>query len=268
MKSLIFSLFSLLSLTALQAQNYSYSPFPKQIGVWHFTEYNEFGTIIGGRNYQYVLDSTSGVMIGAEAYFEDNKRIFLVTNTDTVLIYDFRLTIGDTIIGNTPFGVDTFYVFADDSTGYYGRRHLTLLPISNSFLTTEWVEGIGKIGGTWGMWQAFTTGSLSGGLGFWCMYGDSASIPCNSALNDLENTLNEFTVFPNPNSGSFTLKTEQPGPCTVTIYNSAGQVVYTSELHGASANRIDLPLAPAGLYILEYADGKSVLREKLIIQHY
>jgi hypothetical protein len=271
MKSLIFSLISLLALAGLQAQTYSYSPFPKQIGTWCYTQYSDNWTIIGSTTLTYQYDSLTGLMTDGwySQYNESNKQVFHIYAGDTLLVYDFNLSVGDSvIINNATFGTDTFYVSADDSTGYYGRRKITFTSQKSFYLTTEWVEGIGNINGNWGLWSAFSWPSISGGWGFWCMYGDSASIPCNSALHDLENTLNAFTVFPNPNSGSFTLKTEQPGPNRLTIYNSAGQVVYTSELHGASANRIDLPLAPAGLYILEYAVGKSVLRDKLIIQHY
>ena len=76
----------------LCAQTYQYSAFPKQIGVWHFTEYNDYWNIVGGQNHQYVLDTSSGLMVGSGAYFEENKRIYLVGANDTSLMYDFNFS--------------------------------------------------------------------------------------------------------------------------------------------------------------------------------
>ena len=88
--------------------------------------------------------------------------------------YDFNLTIGDTIIADAAFGMDTFYVVSDDSTGYQGRRKITLEAIS--MVIAEWVEGMAICGfGT--LWDNFSAGSISGGHIFWCLYADSVTIP-------------------------------------------------------------------------------------------
>ncbi len=66
----------------------------------------------------------------------------------------------------------------------------------------------------------------------------------------------QVNVYPNPNNGAFTIKTELPG-ATLSIMNSLGQVVYETKLQ-ASEEQIKTPLPPA-LYFYSLSDGKDVV---------
>jgi len=251
----------------LQAQTYSYSSFPKQIGVWHFTEYSDNWIIVGGQNYQYVLDTTSGLMTsgGIGGYFEEQKRIFLASASDTILIYDFNLTIGDTLIANATFGTDTFFVVSDDSTGYHGRRLITLMTNAPYYNPSQWVEGIGNVNGVGGMWSAFSAMSISGGLGFWCMYGDSVSIPCNSglALEPEQSGLNVEMIYPNPVSGVFIIHNATNRFNELILQDALGRIVLKMSLSDQPEITVDVHELAPGLYIVTLFGANALHVEKI-----
>jgi hypothetical protein len=74
-----------------------------------------------------------------------------------------------------------------------------------------------------------------------------------------------FSLYPNPNKGYFTLKTElSTSPLTLQIYNSIGQMVLTQEVD-SELTQINSNL-PAGIYIYQVqSDNKPVLSGKMII---
>jgi hypothetical protein len=256
----------LLGLGNLQAQTYSYSPFPKQIGVWHFTEYNDYWNIVGGQNHQYVLDTATGLMTnGYIGYYEDGKKIFLPSASDTVLIYDFSLTIGDTIVANAPFGTDTFYVVSDDSLGYYGRRQITLMMNAPYYNPSQWVEGIGNVSGVGGMWSAYSAMSISGGLGFWCMFGDSVSIPCNSglALEPEQSSLNVPMIYPNPVSGVFIIHNATNRFNELILQDALGRIVLQRSLPDKPEISVDVHELAPGLYFVTLLGSNAIHVEKI-----
>ncbi len=261
MKRFLFAIVWLFASSFLMAQTYQYSAFPKQQGVWHYTEYSDNWTIIGGTNLNFTYNSTTGLMSGDGRYFEDNKQIYLIEGNDTTLKYDFNLTVGDTIIANATFGIDTFYVAFDDSTGYYGRRQITLLTNSPYYLPTEWVEGIGNISGYGMLWNNFSAFSISGGHRFWCMYGDSATIPCNSALGGLESEeRTTLKTYPNPTSGIISINYSAADFDAFRLYNQLGQTM----LSGQIQTQIDISNLPKGVYFLHISGKKKSVVEKVI----
>ncbi len=258
----------LLGLGNLQAQTYSYSPFPKQIGVWHFTEYNDYWNIVGGQNHQYVLDTASGLMTsgGTGGYFEANKRIFIASASDTVLIYDFNLTLGDTIVANAPFGTDTFYVVSDDSLGYYGRRQITLMTNAPYYNPSQWVEGIGNVSGVGGMWSAYSAMSISGGLGFWCMYGDSVSIPCNSGLSlePVQPPQASSLIYPNPVGDAATLQNPNGRYAEFVLRDALGRTVLQAKIAQQTQTQLDLSALKPGVYFVELVGDNTRHSERLV----
>jgi len=261
MKQLLTFVFGLSALSFLSAQTYQYAPFPKQIGVWHYTVYNDFWQIVGGVNQQYVLDTATGFMAGAGAFFEANKRIFLASATDTVLKYDFNLTLGDSIIADATFGIDTFYVVADDSAGYHGRRQIILLTNSPYYLPTIWVEGIGNISGYGTLWDNFSGMSISGGHGFWCMYADSVSIPCNSSLNMVEsNETSAILIYPNPTTGLIFVENAKSDYESFCLIDQLGRKI----ISGPIKSQIDVSAVPNGLYFLLILGKEKTFVEKVL----
>lgn len=76
----------------------------------------------------------------------------------------------------------------------------------------------------------------------------------------------DWTIYPNPNDGSFTVSWPQMlNPQAILIHDLAGKLVYTSELKASSEQTdIDLNLAK-GVYQVSILSNKQVLRKQLVI---
>jgi hypothetical protein len=86
-----------------------------------------------------------------------------------------------------------------------------------------------------------------------------------------ENALNStLSVYPNPNSGQFTVSVNNPEATDMTIelVNISGQVVYRNEVKAAySYNEdIDASTFAKGVYYLKVSDAKGVKVEKVVVQ--
>ena len=86
-----------------------------------------------------------------------------------------------------------------------------------------------------------------------------------------ENALNStLSVYPNPNSGKFTVSVNNPEATDMTIelVNISGQVVYRNEVKAAySYNEdIDASTFAKGVYYLKVNDAKGVKVEKVVVQ--
>lgn len=261
-------LFCFLLSKLICGQTYQYTAFPQEHGRWGYVEYSDNWIATGFTEVIYRRDSITGLMGNTvDGYFEHNKRVFFLSGSDTTLMYDFNLTLGDTIIADAVFGRDTFYVVSDDSTGYYGRRQITLMSNSQFYLPTVWVEGIGNVSGIGTLWENFSAWSISGGYGFLCLYSDSLTFPCNSFLSQMLPTqMVELELYPNPNQGTFQVKSDILQEHTIRVFNSYGQCVF-SELRpsGGVPTKIQLQDAEAGLYFIELRNSNIVRTHKFIV---
>ena len=71
---------------------------------------------------------------------------------------------------------------------------------------------------------------------------------------DQQASQHETVVYPSPNNGIFQVKTSRQNS-TITVYNAAGQAVFTTKHHGqAGVENIDISSQPSGVYFVEVAD--------------
>lgn len=79
-----------------------------------------------------------------------------------------------------------------------------------------------------------------------------------------------LNVYPNPSSGLFNLqvKSGEPKPKSLEVYNVLGEKVYSSQLSTLTSQfTIDLSNQPAGVYLYILANNVEIIGEgKLIIQ--
>jgi hypothetical protein len=78
-------------------------------------------------------------------------------------------------------------------------------------------------------------------------------------------------VFPNPNSGIFTLEVRslKQQKLDVAIMSPSGETVFTSrglEVNGVSSEKIDVSRMAQGTYILKVSNGSGSLLRKIVIQ--
>src|SRR5574343_480055 len=93
------------------------------------------------------------------------------------------------------------------------------------------------------------------GLPFSFLYGDQlASLP---ALSE-----NQFTIFPNPSAGFFTIQSkEEEG--TILVIDQFGRIIQSTELN---AGNTILQLDEAGLYFIQISSKQGQITQKIMIQ--
>lgn len=75
---------------------------------------------------------------------------------------------------------------------------------------------------------------------------------------------NDVKIYPNPNSGIFTLeKAETNGIFTIEIFNQIGQIIHKTELN-EYLNTIDLNLA-SGIYLIRLTNGEYNLNQRVVV---
>ena len=80
-------------------------------------------------------------------------------------------------------------------------------------------------------------------------------------------------LYPNPNNGEFNIKLENEKSAkdfSVDVFNIMGAIVYSENLKiedGKALKHVDLPLLPAGLYMIELRSGTVKNKTKFIIKN-
>ena len=79
-------------------------------------------------------------------------------------------------------------------------------------------------------------------------------------------SLNDISIYPNPNKGVFTLKCDAcNNPTELQITNTVGQIVYQVNISGKT-NEIDISGLQPGIYILTLSTGSSTTFKKIIVE--
>jgi hypothetical protein len=91
------------------------------------------------------------------------------------------------------------------------------------------------------------------------------------SIKEVSNT-NTFTLWPNPNNGSFTIEAAvaEPGNYTIRAYNMLGKTTTQQEgiyIDGSSTINIDFGALPEGLYFLVIEGRNSRMVQKMIINN-
>ncbi len=74
-----------------------------------------------------------------------------------------------------------------------------------------------------------------------------------------------LAIFPNPNSGSFTIYNSQ-SKGDVSVYNAIGETVYSRKI-SAAVEQIDISSISAGIYFVEVrSDDDKVYRKKMLVE--
>ncbi|MDR1416230.1 MAG: S8 family peptidase [Prevotellaceae bacterium] len=73
----------------------------------------------------------------------------------------------------------------------------------------------------------------------------------------------EFTITPNPNSGTFVVETEEKLNLTISVYSMMGSLLYTCPVQ--AGGEVQLRFLPHGLYIVLLTSGKNIGVKKMLI---
>jgi type IX secretion system substrate protein len=218
--------------------------------------------------------------IGAIRQDSINKKVFFIdpTMTTDTLLYDFDLTVGDTIQSwfnkwSMPFPL---IVSGIDSISINGNYHkmFNFQGYGNGIITSL-IEGVGWSGELFGI-------HLSGG-GLWtflaCFEGNvivqetfinecSASLDCSifADINE-QNGKKDFSFFPNPFSIQTVLQTDNfLSNATIEFYNLYGQQVKQLKNIYAQTITIKRDNLPGGFYFIQLIENNKIIaKNKLLI---
>lgn len=88
-------------------------------------------------------------------------------------------------------------------------------------------------------------------------------------ITEISNNKFDFTIFPNPNDGNFTIKliyAEEIKPFSIQIFNALGKLITEIEhcnAHQISVNQTNLP---PGVYFVKLSMGNNIATKKIIIE--
>ena len=282
----------ILSIVKGHAQTSVYHPFPDSNAVWrewrsgwnsgingevwNYEETLAGDTLIGGLTYKKILETGATLMNsnpwtyyyntykGGIRQDTSQRKVFFIlpTSSTETTLYDFNLSVGDTIHSyNYPWGI----VSSVDSI-LIGSNYRKI------FRGTKGVDFIEGIGSTWGLLHQVLS-YLNHQNEFYCftqngqtIYHPDTTQSCAvpTGIGELyKNIL--FAIFPNPTSGIFTLSSSEK-ISTVEISDVLGKQVYEKQVRSPK-EEIDLSSQPKGIYFLKAQDenGNFGVR-KVIVQ--
>lgn len=289
---------------SLKAQTNVYHPFPDSNAVWGVSEvwgdqtcqisddYDLYissdDTIIGVFNYSKLKksgfysvscdpNSSYGYNSGVIGYIRQDttqKKIYFLSLTEEILLYDFNLNIGDTLTFLHQLGEVIIVTQIDSILIENNFRKKFILngmidpycPFSPNFL----IEGIGSSTGLLNNITCF----FEGGTMLNCFGQNNQTLyPLSSECGAyvLSNYEKEekpiLKIFPSPASSQITVEQSAVGSrqLTVEVYDALGRLVALSEVEGQQTT-IPLNLSK-GVYLLRVKEKEEVVFwEKLIIE--
>lgn len=119
--------------------------------------------------------------------------------------------------------------------------------------------------GTWTLRIADAYNLDGGSLNSW-----SLNVCTVQPLGTEEFELKDFTLYPNPNNGSFTVKftSESSNNIDINVYDISGRQVYVKSFSntGNFNQNIELNNVQAGVYMVSVTDGSQKIMKKIIIE--
>ncbi|MEX2589606.1 MAG: T9SS type A sorting domain-containing protein, partial [Chitinophagales bacterium] len=92
-----------------------------------------------------------------------------------------------------------------------------------------------------------------------------------TSVEDLQSSLETFSVYPNPNNGNFVVEFElmQPEQIHLSLYNATGQTIARESWNGVSGSyrkSYNFDNLPAGVYLIQLNTASEQMTKKVIIQ--
>jgi len=84
-----------------------------------------------------------------------------------------------------------------------------------------------------------------------------------SGINEINSGMNIMNIYPNPNTGEFTIQSESN--LKLSLVNDLGQIIQNIELSGANDYKISMSNLAKGIYFLSGEKDNTQIRQKIIV---
>lgn len=310
MKKLLLLISTVITLTA-KAQTSVYHPFPEDTATWLSDKYDAVcmgycgsiyykmkgDTIINNHlynkiyrkvgNFYYITfppNSSLGANFGACSYLggirQDsiNKKVYYIDSTMTTdtLLYDFDLTIGDTIYNwysiynQYPMvvtSIDSVYI----SSSYHKVFNFDNTP---TFFGKSLIEGVGWAGdlfsvkpGVDPLYLVCFNSDIILGFGFFPAFANECSYPLDcSIFVDINepNAEKYFNLFPNPFSDKLNITINNQEPVEVLLYDITSRKLLQQKF--TSTVTLNTEQLAKGLYLYEVRDKDGVRKKGKVVK--
>ncbi len=263
-----------------KAQTYNYIPFPDSNTTWKgYTIQCAMGSCWVNHHWTYrmsgdtTINNNSYHRINSDFYVREdsNKRVYIISEADSVtpekLLYDFSLSVGDTI-SSPAFWI----VRAIDTPSYNGVKRRTLHIGTVSSTRDKWIEGVGSLISP--VWQREYNCCCCGWVNLCEVSQDSVltySTPSSNAcsfFNDIKDELDDkiLSIYPNPATDELTITTETNEPVDIAVYDMLGNELRSIQNSSANSIKVKVSDLPAGYYLLKLisSHGSSSIKGFII----
>ncbi|RKE99021.1 putative secreted protein (Por secretion system target) [Ichthyenterobacterium magnum] len=119
-----------------------------------------------------------------------------------------------------------------------------------------------------GDWILTVTDDASGDTGTLNSWSLEVCVDSNLSVED--NDFDTFSIFPNPNDGSFTIKLNSlsTNDIVVNVYDIRGRAIYNNVYKNTSSfnQNIDLTTVQSGIYLVKVTDGERKTTRKIVVE--
>lgn len=231
---------------------------------WH-NYYADGDSIIAGKTYQRILKKVDLSLGGYDQkyiyLYNDtiNKKVYILETGSDELLYDFNLTVGDTLKGIYLSVADSRVVIKIDYVVINGRNHKRF--ITDTTATGEpvqWIiEGIGAPDLIEGL-NAFerTTEFICYSENNQVVFGDTN---CTFTVSIDESLLDvNFNLYPNPVSNKLNLSISEGKVEQIKLINNQGQTVKIFNETLLSSVQLEVSDLSKGTYFIEVKTGEGI----------
>ena len=272
-----------------------YTPFDFENGIWICYEgifggeiqtydiqyYSDGDTIIDDARYfkfmEYRIKTSYGNPYASIVYNRycgairnnENRQVEFIdkNNNEPSIIYDFNLSLGDTIkngYGSNEFQTEPLVVLSIDSVEYCGKFHRSYNLNDSSFIYQKIIEGIGFSSGL--MNPFFFQFEQNSHLVCYTEKNNGYCEQCNLLLSNKPlSSKNNVRMYPNPSSGLVHFRTIED-IISFEVINQSGQVCKCGENIYSKEFSFNFGLE-TGVYMIKIkAQEQQIYMDKLIIQ--
>jgi hypothetical protein len=263
--------------------------------VEYYSAKAERDTVING-NYATILTNKRNgtIMPDAEIILsEDNGKVYFFESNSFKLLYDFTLSVGDTLTFSVPQNYYYYDISCGDNPGssMLNRAQVkidSIIPVmfenqlldvfyttsiydnSGSYFSWELGPVVERIGSYGGLFGFSTSQCLGGEWGHFRCYSDSLLTyylsveDCNYTTTGINNVADKLpvSVYPNPATNYFTVETSFEG--IYQLQDLTGKVLLSGLATGETKFSIDISALSKGIYLLSLIDGEQQVNRKVV----